>query len=124
MTVAVLVSVMVTVGLLVALTGAGGADVTGGRPGTSTPGTAMPGTALSITLLIRQPPGPLARHACVDLPLIDPAGLSRAQREGRACAVCGKAAMTDPRAPFGVTAAGEVLERCPECDPALEAAGS
>ena len=58
-----------------------------------------------------------------DLPLVSAEGLTPAQLAGKACAVCGKRAMTDPRVPFGVTPAGEVLERCPECDPGLEAAG-
>ena len=52
-------------------------------------------------------------------PLIDPAGLSRAQLAGKACASCGKR-WPRPRRPLGVTPDGARLKICDDCHPLLE----
>lgn len=54
-----------------------------------------------------------------DLPLIDAAGLNRAQRLGRACVSCQKR-VPRPTVVVGQTGAGETLYRCPECMVVLE----
>ena len=56
-----------------------------------------------------------------DLPLIDATGLTRAQRDGRACVSCRKR-VPRPTVPIGRLASGEVLYRCPECAVVLEPA--
>jgi hypothetical protein len=49
-----------------------------------------------------------------DLPLIDAAGLTRAQRDGHACVSCRKR-WPRPTIPVGRTGTGAVLYRCPDC---------
>ena len=48
------------------------------------------------------------------LPLISADGLTRAQRTGKSCASCRKH-FPRPSVRAGITPAGEVLMRCPEC---------
>lgn len=57
-----------------------------------------------------------------DLPLIDPTGLTRAQRDGRACVSCRKR-FPRPTVAVGRLAVGQVLYRCPECRVELEPIG-
>lgn len=52
------------------------------------------------------------------LPLIISDGLTRAQRAGKSCASCRKH-FPRPSVRAGITPAGEVLMRCPECVVAL-----
>jgi len=54
-----------------------------------------------------------------DLPLIETTGLTRAQRQGRACVSCHKR-FPRPTVAVGLTEAGELLYRCPECIVILE----
>jgi len=54
-----------------------------------------------------------------DLPLIEATGLTRAQRLGRACVSCRKR-FPRPTVVVGLTGAGELLYRCPECIVILE----
>jgi hypothetical protein len=54
-----------------------------------------------------------------DLRLIDATGLTRAQRLGRACVSCHKR-FPRPTVAVGLTGAGELLYRCPECIVVLE----
>jgi hypothetical protein len=53
------------------------------------------------------------------LPLITADGLTRAQRNGKSCACCRKQ-FPRPSVRAGITPAGEVLMRCPECVVSLE----
>jgi hypothetical protein len=69
------------------------------------PGTGAPGA----------PGAGVPRQA---LPLITADGLTRAQRTGKSCASCRKY-FPRPSVRAGVTPAGEVLMRCPECVVAL-----
>jgi hypothetical protein len=58
-----------------------------------------------------------------DLPLIDATGLTRAQRLGRACVSCHKR-FPRPTVAVGLTGAGDLLLRCPECIVVLEPVSS
>ena len=57
------------------------------------------------------------------LPLISAEGLTRRQRKGNSCASCRKR-FPSPSVAAGVTPAGEVLMRCPECVVVLAENGS
>jgi hypothetical protein len=53
------------------------------------------------------------------LPLVTTDGLTAAQRRGKSCASCRKR-LPGPSVPAGITPAGELLMRCPECVVVLE----
>ncbi len=55
-----------------------------------------------------------ALAASQGLPLVSAEGLTRRQRKGNSCASCRKR-FPSPSVAAGVTPAGEVLMRCPEC---------
>lgn len=57
----------------------------------------------------------------VNLPLIDAAGLTTAQRRGRECVACRKR-WPRPSVAVGQTGSGDVLYRCADCLVTLEPA--